>query len=775
MASDFPHLDNVDVWSYRNEFDYSRFGENAQLKLLNVTWCGDYENVVKFADNAARDAWFDAQAGEVVDMPTMFNVKPDGSIKVPVPATTAQRYNYLVVDLPIMTSPERPIAYAQGERVQRYFYFIKDCVQLAPNTTRLELSPDVWTTYINDLSFDYILLERGHAPVAASNVADYLANPRENSAYLLGADVNTGGEPFINRGKTRVKNYSADEQRAVLVTYADLHGQLGTADAPKLPALTESDTSGVLAPRAYAMTLETLVPFLKALEANAPWMKSAVQGVFFAPLDLLKTQSSFSLWGATLHVCDSVQRIDKLVKPTVDDFGYDARAARFAKLYTWPYAAIRVTDESGASSIVRIEDLGSSGLEVASALNLVMPYITIEARLLGIGGADESLQFQTLDGRTYAFGGAWGDYLRTWQVPVMQVTQSAASVADWSGVYTRAHERLAADNAQSSAFASNATTNANVHRSGAAQVAMTQESNDARFDVWERNAQLSDATTEKLNGSIKDNVSYDNAISVGTTEVGNDVAALTGIANAGSSLVSGAIGAFTGDLGAVGSAASSALNGAISTVISQSSNEALAELAQLANTLKGSTQMGVNTFLNTEQQSAARSNTVRNNDAAASNAATAVNAANANADASKATGDANAARAHATAYDAITAAQNQAGVAAPATYGSTSGDGRQATAPRALFAQVVTQRDCDIMNAASTFARYGYAIMREWGLRDMQVMKHFTFWKCAEVWCAGNGNVTEAAQNDVKSILTNGVTVWSRPEEIGRVSVYDNF
>ena len=174
------------------------------------------------------------------------------------------------------------------------------------------------------------------------------------------------------------------------------------------------------------------------------------------------------------------------------------------------------------------------------------------------------------------------------------------------------------------------------------------------------------------------------------------------------------------------------------------------------------------------QNNASNSATTLRNEAstkvAANNAAVmSTNAAN-----TKATGDANANRAYATAIDAITAGLNQAGVAAPAQFGAGANGQSSATAPRALFAQVVTQRECDIMNAASAFARYGYALMREFSMERMQVMRHFTYWKCAEVWCSGNGNALEGAQGAIKDILIRGVTVWSKPEEIGRVSIYDN-
>ena len=53
-------------------------------------------------------------------------------------------------------------------------------------------------------------------------------------------------------------------------------------------------------------------------------------------------------------------------------------------------------------------------------------------------------------------------------------------------------------------------------------------------------------------------------------------------------------------------------------------------------------------------------------------------------------------------------------------------------------------------------------------------MPHFTYWKCSEVWCSGAGTALEGAQQAIKDIMTAGVTVWSDPEEIGQVSIYDN-
>lgn len=786
MDSGFPNVGNVDVYKYDNALDYARFKPNVRLKMCNVPWCGDYENVVKFADDTARDAWFDKLEGDVINLETMFNVKPDGSAKVPVPVTSAQGYNYLVADLPRMTSDTQPLEYADGARKQRFFYFIQDAQQLSPNTTRLVLSLDMWTTYINDMQFDYILLERGHAPVAASNVNAYLDNPRDNSTYLLTADVNTGGEPYIERARA-VKNYSAEGQRACIVTSCDLPGNLGSAAAPLVPVVSEELVSGVLAARVYSVAVSDLVGFLRAMEKNAPWVKQTIQGIFFAPTDLIIQYWDFTIWGFNVSVLGASQRVDKFIKPVASDFIYPARAAKFAKLYTYPYAAIRVSDETGASSIVRVEDLGDTGIEVASALNLIMPYITIDARLLGIAGATDTLTFQTAEGRSYSYGGAWGDYLKRWNVPIMTVTQSAASRADYSTVYERAHAKLAADNALASSLASNATANTNANNSAqntvdvnainvAANTAITENSNSAA---------LNGATA--ANNKLKADCDSDNATSTAITGVKNDVIAITtannNAASIGRNIGSVIAASFSGSgIGAISAGVAGIADTAVSfpsanaaAAISQSNNENAAAIAR-TNALEKTLHAAQYTAASYGVQSSAATNAtnIRNNastSCAASNASlTRTNAAN-----TKATADANAQRTYSTAIDAINARLNQAGVAAPVVFGAGANGQGCATAPRALFAQVITQRECDIMNAASAFARYGYTLMREWNMRDMQVMKHFTYWKCTEVWCSGSGNALEDAQNAVKDILIRGVTVWDTPEDIGRVSIYDNF
>ena len=55
----FPNLDNVDVYAYKNEFDYTRWVAGTKIKLCNVLWNADYSDVARFATNIERDRWFD--------------------------------------------------------------------------------------------------------------------------------------------------------------------------------------------------------------------------------------------------------------------------------------------------------------------------------------------------------------------------------------------------------------------------------------------------------------------------------------------------------------------------------------------------------------------------------------------------------------------------------------------------------------------------------------------------------------------------------------------
>lgn len=170
-----------------NEFNYSRWDNTTCIvKLCSVPWQENYENVVEFSNKEERDQYFNNLAGNDMSLNSGFRVV-DNFIKVPIPYFNAIRYNYIVIDYPIPTSENMPVDYANLEpRTFKYFYFIKDIEDLAPNTVRINLQPDVWQQWYYDLNIKALYLRRGHYAIHASATpTQYLNNPIANTDFLL--------------------------------------------------------------------------------------------------------------------------------------------------------------------------------------------------------------------------------------------------------------------------------------------------------------------------------------------------------------------------------------------------------------------------------------------------------------------------------------------------------------------------------------------------------------------------------------------------------------
>ena len=85
-----------------------------------------------------------------------------------------------------------------------------------------------------------------------------------------------------------------------------------------------------------------------------------------------------------------------------------------------------------------------------------------------------------------------------------------------------------------------------------------------------------------------------------------------------------------------------------------------------------------------------------------------------------------------------------------------------------------TQSKGSIRAAGDEFTRYGYNLNQIWDVSNLCLMKHFTYWKASDLWVYDKGESSDFAQQSIGNIFRNGVTVWSNPDEIGRVNPYDN-
>ena len=265
------------------------------------------------------------------------------------------------------------------------------------------------------------------------------------------------------------------------------------------------------------------------------------------------------------------------------------------------------------------------------------------------------------------------------------------------------------------------------------------------------------------------------------------------VASAGAA-VSGAVGAISSALsGDIAGAVSSAVNGVVgagttiaNTAITNGLTSAMAQINQDSNEQHAELSTEKSQGDVNSQRSAATNITDTQNlltSGIASNAAATTignatrtqGAENANAARTQSTENANAARTQAQAQSAISNDIAQTGLGAPLQYGTFANGDTATTKPIALFAHVITQSKSAIESAGDEFLRYGYALDKQWPFNgDWNVGRYFTYWKLRDFWVS-NLNVPDLYMDKLRFFLFGGVTVWRNPEDIGRVSIYENF
>jgi hypothetical protein len=115
--------------------------------------------------------------------------------------------------------------------------------------------------------------------------------------------------------------------------------------------------------------------------------------------------------------------------------------------------------------------------------------------------------------------------------------------------------------------------------------------------------------------------------------------------------------------------------------------------------------------------------------------------------------------------------------AKPVEIGITSGD----SAPdfmraRGIQIKVKTQSDAAIRQTGDIFARFGYALNQMWNVEEsgLCLMNHFTYWKASDIWVDDRESSNNYVHDFFEKMFLEGVTVWSDPDEIGRVNIYAN-
>lgn len=817
--SAFPNLDNVEVYKYDNDFDYSRY-DYSQMDLLicTVPWdmgeahignrtISGIGNVVHFGNKKKRDEWFDAiPDSECYRFTTKFKeLHREHMIDVPIPYDVCAKHNYLKVHYNLFANDDSPVEYEDETGLRDWFWFIREVEFIAPNTTRLHILDDAFQTWIYDIDITGMMLERGHAPMFKTRADAYLDNPLENNTDLLTEDVNFGAISQVKH--VDVLELNSGDMYACIATTADPTSLWGTKSGNdwKTPASAVYTNNGYPSVYVFAVAASSFGDFLGHVTADIPQFKQTVQGVFFANSKLLRLSSSFTFASTTCYNLESTRTRAGLVHLSKSLFGYDAKYADIAKLYTSPYSQIEIADETGNVDIVKIEDTNGT-IDVSVALSIAYPFITVDAHLLGVGGdARATVTYKNISSHTFDAMGRWYDTLRTWKVPLFAVVLDAAREYDYSTHFDRAQRVIDYTTAYN-----NASELASASKSDRDASADTMKSNeDASADLITANALLTTtantAITNISNGSADhalDNTrSYnftvmdiDNSVisSTATSQIQatEEQAAVTAASGAATSTVSAISSAVTGDIaGAVSSAVTGIIGGAAtlaSTNISVHLQQAEAQIARSSNEDHSEAATGKTEADTATQKGTATSITGAQNTLTSGQAANASATQKANATRSQGTEKANALRdynaAIANAGRTRTQAQNsisndiaQAALRAPYIYGSFDNGESAANKPMALFANIVTQSKGAIAAAGDEFLRYGYMLDRYWEFDgNWNVGRYFTYWKLRDFWVT-NLNIPDMYMDRLRFFLLGGVTIWRTPEDIGKRTIYDNF
>ena len=882
----FPNLDTVDVYAYKNEFDYTRWVAGTKIKLCNVLWNADYSDVARFATNIERDRWFDELSDYyTIELDSDRAYVPEQAIKIPVPYDVAARFNYMVVTIPVLPGSNPPINYENQEvGIRRWYFFVNSIDYRAANSTACRLSLDIWTQYQNDVDIKYLMLERGHAPVAVSDVDKYLANPIENNDYILAPDVTPSDAQIV-----RTANYipfgngikyvcfastcPIDELRSMgtvihndseytfgSITYSDIDVRYGYQLRVNGFNVGNGDNYSALNTRTnafgrtqdyipngsymYAIQAASAQAFISKIMSECPVFFRTVLACFMVDADMLTLGTSIMFHGYLLHECVGANAITD-IELTKEMFAFPDEYKHLAKLYTFPYSEIEITDNIGESISIRIENTG----KITAHKDAMLAYPFLDARIWfdGINGVG-SQQYAWVDmngksNQKYMPNSDWSKACFDLDIPCYAIYMDGNTA--WyldnfnSGLRGNAKRALSAyhgavrsaNTARANAVDSNNTMYANTDRDAttlttntnntancnrsnadltiAANTTNTNNSNATSSELTTINNNAAELKTTGANIASTVTANIDQIVSaavsknsVGSAAYGNIVGATmagVGLGFAAGGPAGAALGAALGALGTVESAkigthyaadsAALLLEGSQASVgVVRSQNNYTVGVSAAAALASTNAENTLRTNTNATNNSAFSGQTDNTNATSRTNAGNTAATMRANSDATRDTGNANAG--YTREISVMNAKENLEAGHYAAQYALDDAKMRapiQVTPERGNYLsqyagnngvqfKIKTMPNGDVRQIGDTFMRYGYALNQMWDIEKSGLcpMPHFCYWKAGDIWVDDRKSSNNLVQETMINIFMRGVTVWNNPDEIGKVSIYDN-
>lgn len=349
---------------------------DSKVMLCNVPWDAEYRNVVKFQDENARDDYFSSLASEsdTITLEKMTYLVPDQPILIDVPYSACYTYNYICVE-----NPELPVP---GEVTPpKLYYFVNTVAYIAPNTTALSLQLDVWTTYQFNVEWGRCYVERGHVAFASLYQAVYdetghgVFGPEDFTPTQL-AHYCTVAEGLDVGNEYRIGSHDyfdisgagegEDGFRVVIMSTTDLAADWGSVSSPNLKTADGQKVDGLIGGcNCYSLTADNFKNFMGKV-TNAPWVAKGIIAVMAFPSKFLSAGPDVQLGGIDANFLGETTdagiywESENLYSKMKE--GVPERYEMLAKLYTFPYSVIEITNRQGSPVLLKPEMFSSPAI-----------------------------------------------------------------------------------------------------------------------------------------------------------------------------------------------------------------------------------------------------------------------------------------------------------------------------------------------------------------------------------------------------------------------------
>ena len=515
-------------------------------KLCHVNWDSSYRDIVIFDSEKERNDYFDQLSDYFsYTIDNMSYLKPRQAVKVPIPYSTAYKYNYLVV-----TNPSSP-RYDE----QRMFYFIQQSDYVAPSTTLLTLQLDVMMTYQFNTSIGSCFIERGHVAMAnyayrlRKQVQDYTYTMRRYLDVPEGLDV---GSDYVTVD-TECISISEDGYYVIVISTADLTADPGTINAPNLKTASGRNVAGVPSScEVYAFDASNWFRWLRTMK-NYPWVTQCIIAAYSFPKSFVTSVLPVNLNGIQAYGITSVSR-EELAR--VDGI-FDRMKSKIStsvkhdKFCIFPYSFIEITANTGTSILLKPQYLEFDSLVLNSICCALYPFARIGVVPWNYGGT----------GTSSGYSVAWKDLNNddhTTTLPMNEALQNTLWMADFPMFSI-------VNNSYISYMASTAHSRAYSYEAAGWGLARTNMATQLSYEQ----AQGAFAT-ERANRNLQNDM----------TRMGLNVNFAAGLIGAGGQLAAGNIGGAA--MGAVNTLANAAMGQAQYASSNQQFNNSLAQSQYVA-------------------------------------------------------------------------------------------------------------------------------------------------------------------------------------------------